>query len=255
MEPYDIVIVTYNRKHLLERTLDGIRERTKTPYRIIVVDNCSMEDDTIPYLKKCKEDGKIDVLILNKENRGLAPAYNIGFEYVKSELFFTTNDDLIPPDLEPDWIIRMVELFKKYYPEYGAISMRCPRLRNLHFNNGTTINWLPHDEIGETRRSSSALFRIHRKDDIAKNSVFFGTQAGYRDEYQFKKAMDKIGMRSGYARDIWCNHIGYALDNRGFPKGFITYAGYSEGRNSKNKKLGYPKVDLKTNVPIAGQKY
>lgn len=254
MKPYDIVVVTYNRKHLLQRTLEGIWERTKTPYRVIVVDNNSQEDDTILYLKKCKEQNKIHVLVLNEKNYGLAPAYNIGLKYVESDIFFTANDDLVPPDLEPDWVQQMLTLFNKYYPEYGAISMRCARLRNVHFNNGTTIMWLPHDDVGEARASSSALFRIHKKSDLLKlNTVPFGTQAGYRDEYQFKRAMNKLGMRSGYAENIWCNHIGYALENRGFPVGFKKYAGVSEGRNLKTIKLGYPEVDPKTNKPLTNR--
>jgi len=255
MQKIDIVVVTYNRKHLLQRTLEGIMERTRTPYRLIVVDNHSTKDNTVDYLKSLKEQGKIDILILNDKNYGLAPAYNIGFEYVESELFVTTNDDLVPPDLNPCWLQQMVALFCRYYPEYGAISMRCPRLRNVHFNNDTTITWLPHDDVGEAKRSSSALFRIHRRDDIAKIPNFFGTQAGYRDEYQFKRAMNSIGMRSGYARDIWCDHIGYALENRGFPEGFIDYAGYGPSRTLKAQRLGYPKLDPKTNIPLPGEKY
>jgi len=249
----EIVIVTYNRRPLLQKTIEGIWERTKTPYEIIVIDNNSTVDDTKEYLKKLSDEGKITA-VFNKENIGLAPGYNVGLDYIKNDLFVTANDDLVVPDLDPDWIQRMVELFNKHYPEYGSISMRCARLKNVYFNDKGRIDFLPHDEIGEASSAAPALFRLQKKSDILKHPSRFGTQGGYRDELQFKKLMKILGMRSGFSRDIWCNHIGYALDNRGYPKGFDDYAGKSELRNSKNKALGYPEIDKKTNKPL-GKKY
>jgi len=249
-EIIDIVVVTYNRRHLLQQTLEGIFERTETPYRLIVIDNHSTEDDTVDYLKTLKEAGKIDVLILCEKNIGLAPAYTLSMDYVESEYFVCANDDLVVPDLSPDWLIQLKNLFDKYYPEYGAITLRCAKLKNVHFNNTTTITWLPYDEIGEAKRSIPALFRMQKKSDVDKAFNKFGTQGGYNDEYQCKKMMNKLGMRSGFARDLWCNHVGFALENRGYPGEFKEYAGCSEARNEKNLRVGYPEVDPKTNVPF-----
>jgi len=247
----DIVIVTYNRRNLLEKTINGIIERTRTPYRIIVVDNHSTADDTVEYLKRMKDEGKIHVLLLNDENKGLAPGYTQAFNYVESEYFITTNDDLIPPDLEPgDWVTQLKDLFDKFYPEYGAVSLRCARMKNVYFNDPGRIEWLPHDEIGEAVRSAPALFRMQKRSDVEKVPSRFGTQGGYNDEYQCKRLFNMLNMRAGFARDLWCNHIGFALDNRGYPKDFTKYAGHSLGRELKNKKLGYPEVDPKTNIPL-----
>jgi len=250
MEKIDIIIVTFNRRNLLQRTIEGIGERTKTPYRLIVVDNHSTKDDTVEYLKVLKEDGRIDVLVLNDKNEGLAPGYNIGLEYVESELFITTNDDLIPPDLDPDWIQVMISNFEKYYPEYGALSMRCAMLKGVYFTENPRVDWLPHDEIGEARHSLSALFRIQKKSDIKRAPAQFGTQAGYRDELQYKVMMNRLGFRTGFLRDVWANHIGFALENRGFPKDFKEYAGQSDARNKKDIARGYPEIDPKTNKPL-----
>jgi len=233
---------------MLQRTIEGIRDRTRTPYNIIVVDNNSTEDDTVDYLIKAKKDGIINTLILNGSNEGLAPAYNIGFLHVKSELFFTANDDLVVPDLEPDdWIQTMIKLFNEYYPEYGSISMRCARLKNVHFSS----DWVPHPGvIGEARSSAPALFRLNKKSDILKDWPWFGTQGGYNDEYQFKKKMNRLGFRAGFAANVWCNHIGWSLENRGYPENFKDYAGHSKARNKKNMGQKYPPIDNKTNVPL-----
>ena len=63
MQPIDIIIATYNRRELLEQMIREIEERTKTPYRLIVVDNHSTADDTVDYVQQLKKEGKIDVCL------------------------------------------------------------------------------------------------------------------------------------------------------------------------------------------------
>lgn len=247
-KPIDIIIVTFNRRELLQETIEKIQERTKTPHRLIVVDNYSVEDDTISYLKKAKSKGIIGLLILNGENIGLPPAYNKAFKYVESELFVTTNDDLIPPDLEPDWLERLVKLFKKYYPEYGAVGLRYVRMRNTRFE----AEWLPHypnNELGEAERAMPAVFRMQKKSDLEKLKHPFGDKEWW-DDHVFKGIMNKLGFRSGFAKNIWARHIAFAKPNKGYPEDFKDYLHYSEQRNKRDIEKGIAPMDPKTNEPL-----
>src|SRR5690348_15354303 len=121
MDKIDIVITTFDRKEFTRRMIDYIRERTKTPYRIIVVDNNS-DDGTQEMLFNMKHNGIVSHLVLLEENYGIHMAKNYGLDLVRSTPYYIdTDNDLLPPKLDPDWIARLIELMDKN-PEYGAIS-------------------------------------------------------------------------------------------------------------------------------------
>ncbi len=188
----DIVISTYNRRGLLQRMIEGIKERTKIPYRLIIVDNNSEADDTINYLEELRGSKEIDVLVLNDKNIGGAKALNEGFKYVRSELFITSDDDIVPPDLEPCWLEQLIELFKKYYPEYGAVALRNARMLNTSFGG----EWLPHypdNELGESLRSSCAFLRMQKRSDMEKMPNLFGGRKKYSSLYLYR-IMKKAGL-------------------------------------------------------------
>jgi len=252
MEKIDIVIVTYNRVELLKRTIEGVVLRTHTtPYRIIVFDNNSTKDSTKEYLKYIEEAGYVDLVIHSPNNVGLALGYTRSFEFVKSEYFITANDDLVPPYYkDEDWLAKLIKVFDEYYPEYGALALRCPRLKNVYCGS----DWLPHpNKICEARSALSAIFRIQKRSDMLKAPSCFGTLIGYNDEIQFKKIMKTMGFRTGFIADMWANHIGFALENRGYPEGFNGYLGRNEAGNKKCIQQGYPPIDPLTNKPLCAR--
>lgn len=239
-EKIDIVLLTFNRRKLLQRTLEGIWARTRTPHRLIVVDNGS-NDGTVKFLRTMKRLGRIDELVELMHGGGLCHAYNEGFKLVKSRYLVTTQDDLIPPDLEPDWIVRMKGLLDKN-PDYGAVAMRVARMINIKFRPGR--------EICEAKRSCCAYYRIHKRSVVAKNDPPFGERRGLTDDIEFKKLMARIGLRAGFASGIWANHIGHSqVENKGYGN-FTGYLGYSERQNAVKERKPYPAVDPKTNEPI-----
>jgi len=136
-EKIDIVMVTFNRLEFLKKTIDAINENTKHPYRIIVVDNNS-SDGTCKWLVLAKGVGLISEYLLLDKNLGLATGLSEGFKLVKSEYFVATQDDLIPPDLDPCWLERLVDLFKKYEKDYGGIAMLSKRLLNKDYEQNST---------------------------------------------------------------------------------------------------------------------
>jgi len=226
---------------MLQQTLESIWERTKTPYRLIIVDNCS-NDGTVKWLRNKKKQGKIDELVEIKEPQGLCHAYNEGFKLVSSKYFITTQDDLLLPDLKPCWIPVMKDLLDRH-PEYGAVAMRVARMINIKFRGEA--------EIYEARRSCCAYYRIHKRSVVVKNNPYpFGERRGLTDDIEFKKLMQRVGLRAGFAKFVWANHIGHSQEyNKGYGS-FTNYLGYNKSRNETKARKPYPKVDPKTNVPI-----
>ncbi len=94
---FSVVIPTYNRGHLIEKTLESVFTQTYVRYEVIVVDNCST-DRTADILRPYSEDGRI-LFIQNERNFERARSRNIGMDNAKGEfLSFLDSDDFMYPD-------------------------------------------------------------------------------------------------------------------------------------------------------------
>jgi len=238
-EKIDIVLLTYNRRKVLQRTLEAIWARTKTPYRLIVLDNGS-NDGTVKYLKGLLRDKRIAKLVELKD-LPLCFAYNEGYKHIESEYCVTTQDDIIPPLLKPDWLFQIKDLLDRN-PDHGAIAMRVGRMINTRFKRDR--------EIGYAKRACCAYMRIHKKSTLAKNDPPFGERYGHTDDVEFKKLMQRIGLQAGFASNIWANHVTHSqVDNKGYGDQ-INYRGYNKHRNASIGHKPYPNVDPLTNQPI-----
>ena len=63
---------------------DAIEERTDFPHRIIIVDNCSIQENK-DFIEDLKKNGRIWKAVYNEKNLPLSQAFKKGFELVESE--------------------------------------------------------------------------------------------------------------------------------------------------------------------------
>ena len=78
------VVVTFNRIELLKKCIDGLRNQSRKPYEIIIVNNSST-DGTVEWLSK-----QIDISVITQPNTGSAggqftgikSAYDKGYDWV-----------------------------------------------------------------------------------------------------------------------------------------------------------------------------
>lgn len=242
LEDVDIILVTYERPQLLRKTIKMINERTRYPYNLIVVDNCSQDEETNEILNVAQKRGDIQKRIRMEENLGLPSALNEGLKHVKSEFFITTQDDLIPPDLKPCWLERLVHLYKKYEDDYAGICMRIQRTARLNMDEDEELIYSP--------KSLPAVFRISRRDDF-RNGVDFGTRKHWESHSFAQTAKSILKKKTAMATKLIADHTGYMLDNKGFPIGktdFHTYSG--EAKMKQNVDKPYPDIDDRTHTPL-----
>jgi glycosyltransferase involved in cell wall biosynthesis len=238
IEEIDILLVTFNRLHLLKRTVKKIYERTRYPHGLWVIDNNST-DGTKSWLKKAKLHGYLYDYILKEKNDGLASALTKGFEKVKSEYFITTQDDVIPPDLKPCWLERMLHIAEKN-PDYAGLSMRIQRIRHRDVNE--------KKELIESPKSLASVYRIQKKSDIEKVKGF-----GHRSHWESTDFVNRTkNLKKKYAviTHLYADHIGFMPDNKGFKDGFTSYHTYAKERIKQGKDQPYPDIDPKTNIPL-----
>jgi len=85
-----VIIPTYNRRHIIARSVDSVLAQTFTDYEIIVVDDGST-DNTGEFLKK--HYGNRIQYIAQPANRGLATARNRGIEESRGTYIAILDDD------------------------------------------------------------------------------------------------------------------------------------------------------------------
>lgn len=114
-----IVIPTFNQLRYTQLCLESIRQHTRLPYELIVVDNGS-KDGTVEYLRAAPN----LVLIENPQNRGFASACNQGIRIARGEYILLLNNDVVVTD---GWLKRMLRGFPRD-PSTGLVG---PRANNI----------------------------------------------------------------------------------------------------------------------------
>lgn len=100
----DIVIPIYNGYELLGPLLESIA-RTKMPYRLILIDDCSPDSRILPFLEQYKKSHPHTVLMRNKQNLGFVGTVNCGLHYSGGHVALVNTDTELPEN----WLERLMK--------------------------------------------------------------------------------------------------------------------------------------------------
>lgn len=105
-----VVIATYNRKSLLEKTLQSLVNQSypKEKYEILVVDDGS-SDGTGKMVEETKEKMDCELRYFKQKNRGPATARNLGINNAKGGIIAFIDDDCIA---DRAWLEEIINAFK-----------------------------------------------------------------------------------------------------------------------------------------------
>lgn len=115
------VVVTYNRLHLLKKTINALKGQTVKPDKVIIVDNASI-DSTSDYLKELQDDTLFRIINLN-HNMGGAGGFSTGMkEAIKEgcDWVWLMDDDTEPTPAALENLIRCKDLS----PHIGYLASR-----------------------------------------------------------------------------------------------------------------------------------
>jgi glycosyltransferase involved in cell wall biosynthesis len=102
-----VIVPTYNRRNLLEQTLNSLFRQDYSEYEIIVVSDGST-DGTNEYLQQLANEGKIRYFY--HENCGLAATRKAGLTYASGEVIAFTDDDCVVPN---HWLTSIAQHFNE----------------------------------------------------------------------------------------------------------------------------------------------
>lgn len=237
MEPIDIFITTYERQHFVRECIEYLVARTKTPYRLTILDNggndwVSRERFNMEYQIR-----HIPLYALFG-NTGIHFAWNVAASLAKGEYFITSDPDLLVPDLsgvilgrhtvekaapnkviydpdfgQADWLERMIKLMDER-PDYGAISMM-PHI----FIGAAGIDPNDPEDVKE-RNMCGAVMRIMRTEAVRSARGWdLKIEAGRNhEERTICSRLHDIGFKTGICSRIRAYHnFG---KNWGYPEEF-----------------------------------
>lgn len=192
MKPIDIFLTAYVRREFTEQTIKYLKERTKYPYRLFLLNNGGNDI----------EDESIFLRIDMNHNIGIHPSWNLAMAFAESDYFITTDNDILVPDLEPDWLSQLVG-FMDNMPEYGAISLH----PHIFIGAGMIDANSPNDV--EERNMCGAVMRIMRRDAVIKaggwERVFRASRN--HEEHTICDRFHAIGYKTGICSRIRAFHL------------------------------------------------
>lgn len=194
----DIVLFSRNRIEYARQSISYILARTRTPYRLHVIDDSST-DGTVDYLLSLWREGKICDLILRGRNAGITANYNLANWLSFSDPFVITADDLLCPDVEPDWLSRGVEMMQRR-PDLGELDLNNPGAYRVSYQHDGDVVYC--EAVGGT-------FGFIRRALVPH--ICLSHFINNFDQTGDATRCDKIraaGYKVGYLTETFCHHIG-----------------------------------------------
>jgi len=94
--PIDIIIPVYNGYEFLEPLFNSIEEHTTSPYRLIVVNDCSPDEKVKPYLLKRLKSHPTALFIDHTENQGFLQSVNEAYTHTQNHFVLLNTDTEVP---------------------------------------------------------------------------------------------------------------------------------------------------------------
>lgn len=117
------------RLDILQLSLASLRKSTNLPFDLMVFDNGSCSD-VVKYLQNLQNKGKINFLLLAKENIGKIGALRILFNAAPGEIIAYSDDDIF---FYPGWLEAQLQILEAF-PNAGMVSGVPVRNASKHAN-------------------------------------------------------------------------------------------------------------------------
>ncbi|HQW68045.1 MAG TPA: glycosyltransferase family 2 protein [Flavobacterium sp.] len=93
---FSIIIPTYNRSHLLSKTINSLISQTYKNWECIIVDDVSTDDTRTLVEKYSKSDSRFQFYVRENNPKGASHCRNIGLEKAKGDyIIFLDSDDML----------------------------------------------------------------------------------------------------------------------------------------------------------------
>jgi glycosyltransferase involved in cell wall biosynthesis len=147
-----VFTLVFNTGKYVVETLDSVRSNNYPNIQHIIIDDCSSDRESVPFIEKWIKDNNYScTFIKHQRNMGICKSINEVLQLTEGKYIFGVCDDLILPEK----VQRQVELLENALPEYGVV-----------YSDAYLIN-------GNGTPRSGTFIRMHRKfADIPEGYIF-----------------------------------------------------------------------------------
>ena len=239
-----VVVLSFDRLKLLRRTLDSLRECTRHPHELILVDDGSRKRGIRRYLFQLLERGEVSSLLLNGgPPLGIGEAINRGFRAAHGAFLCKIDGDVT---FTPGWLEHCVRVLKTF-PEVGLLGGHGARFwEDPHFASVEAArrwNVGPLERDGERLQVVKAIFGCHT---MMRREVYeavgpYDPGKNWTADMDYMVRVRNRGLLLAHTRDPLIEHIGWRRSSfprggdrnrapRGVPRVFPEGTGEREGR-------------------------
>jgi glycosyltransferase involved in cell wall biosynthesis len=254
----DIVIATYNRSALLQRTLASIAKAVRPAnlaVGVIVVDNNST-DDTRSVVDAWTRRLDVKLSYLSETKQGRSPALNTGIRSSKADLIGMIDDD---EEIDENWLVEIASQFLEpsldflggpCIPNWGALT--APTW--LPKSHGGLIGWIVPAESDFDYAPSNPAYMVGGN-AVVRRQLFdrvglyhvglgrTGTNANGGEDLEFFGRLMAAGAKGRYASNLVIfHHIPIERLDRGFFRKRSFWDGVSIGFVSRTQPEPVPHI-------------
>lgn len=115
----DLVLLTWNRRDLLEPCVQRLLEHTQLPSRLIIVDHGSTDPDALAFLETVRGTPAVDVMVIRLEQqRSIAAALNAGLARTEASWICLLNNDIL---VTAGWLEELIRVAEAN-PQLGLVN-------------------------------------------------------------------------------------------------------------------------------------
>ena len=205
----DIIVTTRNRVGYLKRTLSHIYGRTNSEYNLSVIDDASDDGETVDFLIGEHKAGRIHHLHLRGQHAGPMANHNLAAWASFSDPVVLVDDDVLCPDLRPDWLARGLKMMERR-PDLGMLALRHPGAKVKVYRKDNEVGYC---------RSLGATFLFCRRELLEAHPLPHERGSMAWPMEPRCKAANESGWLIGVMIEVFCYHIGEvsALNGAAYP--------------------------------------
>ncbi len=206
-----LCVLSFNRPTYLHQTIASLKENTRYPYELIVVEDGSYVEENADFLWKLYKAKTISSLILNPgKNQGVGSSINKAFHVAHGKYLIKLDSDL---EYTPGWLEKTVNIMETF-PEIGCLGLfsyhyppaRWQDLLIRYETRGDITIQVASDQVGSTMCIPRAVYEEFG--DFIQGSYAFG--ADYMKKMEIKKGGYWIALPPA-DKDL-VHNVGFGLD-------------------------------------------
>ena len=164
---------------VVKACLNSVWENTELPYDLMVFDNGSCKE-LVDYLVDAQEQGRIQYLILSKENLGKGGAWNAIFSAAPGEIIAYSDSDAL---FYSGWLSRAQEILENF-PRAGMVTSRPFRTRERLMT--ATLEWAEQTADAELEIGNFIPWEAFREFDMSLGQEEAHVRARYEDTQDYR---------------------------------------------------------------------